>query len=153
MFSDRYTATSTAIAVSQLAQNGHRVAAHVDSDGVGVASDRDAEAAQILADADADADVDLLLPFVSGSSLAAMLRVAERIGFRPTILDLETGEHATDVSGAAMPPSIYEGTSALAMTRVVVSRCARSCGPINSGKSLVSTARSFALTDRLDRPR
>ena len=114
VFSDRYTATSTAIAVSQLAQNGHRVAAHVDSDGVGVASDRDAEAAQILA----DADVDLLLPFVSGSSLAAMLRVAERIGFRPTILDLETGEHATDVSGAAMPPSIYEGTSALAMTRV-----------------------------------
>lgn len=114
VFSDRYTAVSTGIAIEYLSQKGHRVAVHVDSDGVGVGSDRDALAARTFA----DARVDLVMPFVSGSSLAGMLRVADRIGFRPTILDLETGEHATDVSGAAMPPSIYEGTSALVMTRV-----------------------------------
>lgn len=114
VFSDRYTATSTAGVVEALVLRGHRVAVHVDSDGVGVGSESDSFAAQAFA----EGDVDLVMPFVSGSSLAAMLAAAERIGFAPTILDLETGEHATDVSGSAMPPAIYEGTSALVMTRV-----------------------------------
>lgn len=114
VFSDRYTATSTAAVIESLGREGHRVAVHVDSDGVGVASDRDSFAAQAFA----DGGVDLIMPFVSGSSLARMLVAAERINLVPTVLDLETGEHATDVSGSAMPPAIYEGTSALVMSRV-----------------------------------
>lgn len=114
VFSDRYTATSTAAVLGSLAELGHSVVVHVDSDGVGVGSDRDDDAARTFA----DAGVDLVMPFVSGSSLARLLHAAQHLGHRPTVLDLETGEHATDVSGSAMPPAIYEGTSALVMSRV-----------------------------------
>lgn len=114
VFSDRYTATSTAAAITRLSEHGYPVQVHVTSDGVGVGSERDTDAARQFA----DAGVDLIMPFVSGSSLAGLLQAAARMEYRPTLLELETGEHATDVSGSAMPSDIYDGTSALVMTRV-----------------------------------
>jgi hypothetical protein len=114
VFSDRYTDYSTAVALERLASYGHRVAEHVTSDGVGVGSDHDREAAERFA----AAEVDLVMPFVSGSSLARLLRELDSLGRRPTILELETGEHVTDVSGSVMPTEMYEGTSAIAMSRV-----------------------------------
>jgi len=49
--------------------------------------------------------------------MARLLLALADLGHRPTIVDLETGEHATDVSGSVMPP-LYEGTQALVMSRV-----------------------------------
>jgi len=114
VFSDRYTATSAALAMQRLAELGHPVAVHVPSDGVGVGSDHDQDVVRRFA----DGGVDLMMPFVSGSSLARALRCADDMGYRPVVLDLETGEHVTDVAGSVMPSSIYEGTRALAMSRV-----------------------------------
>ena len=114
VFSDRYTAGSAAIAIARLGELGSPVADHIASDGVGVGSDHDAIAARRFA----EAGVDIVMPFVSGSSLAGFLRAADEIDYRPEVLDLETGEHATDVSGSVMPDRIYEGTSALVMSRI-----------------------------------
>ena len=114
VFSDRYTAGSAAIAIARLRELGFPVADHIASDGVGVGSAHDAIAARRFA----EAGVDIVMPFVSGSSLAGFLRAADEIDYRPEVLDLETGEHATDVSGSVMPDRIYEGTSALVMSRV-----------------------------------
>jgi hypothetical protein len=55
---------------------------------------------------------------VSGSSMARMLRSLAGAGSPARVLDLETGEHVTDVSGSVMPQALYEGTPALAMSRV-----------------------------------
>jgi hypothetical protein len=113
IFSDRYTATSTSAAIARLAELGYQAAVHVESDGVGVGSGHDLEAARRFK----ESDVDVVMPFVSGSSMARLLRALADLGHRPTIVDLETGEHATDVSGSVMPP-LYEGTQALVMSRV-----------------------------------
>lgn len=114
VFSDRYTAYSTGVALDRLRSLGYDVADHVTSDGVGVGSDHDREAAERFA----AAGVDLVMPFVSGSSLARVLHWLDHLGRRPTILELETGEHVTDVSGSVMPEALYEGASAIAMSRV-----------------------------------
>ena len=114
VFSDRYTAGSAAIAIARLGELGAPVVDHIASDGVGVGSDHDIIAARRFA----EAGVDIVMPFVSGSSLAGFLRAADEIDFRPEVLDLETGEHATDVSASVMPGRIYEGTSALVMSRI-----------------------------------
>lgn len=113
VFSDRYTAASTARAMARLAELGYSIAVHVESDGVGVGSEHDFEAAQRFR----DAGVDVVMPFVSGSSMARLLRALADLDHHPSILDLETGEHATDVSGSVMP-ALYEGTQALVMSRV-----------------------------------
>jgi hypothetical protein len=114
VFSDRYTARSAAVAIDRLASLGHRPVVHVESDGVGVGSDHDVSAAERFA----EAGVELVMPFVSGSSMARMLRALTATGGRVSVLDLETGEHVTDVSGSVMPPELYDGTPALAMSRV-----------------------------------
>jgi hypothetical protein len=113
VFSDRYTATSTGGALARLQELGYEPAVHVESDGVGVGSDHDLEAARRFK----QTDVDVVMPFVSGSSMARLLRALADLDHHPTIVDLETGEHATDVSGSVMP-SLYEGTQALVMSRV-----------------------------------
>lgn len=113
VFSDRYTATSTRCALARLAELDYHPVVHVESDGVGVGSDHDLEAARRFQ----EADVDVVMPFVSGSSMARLLRVLADLDHHPTIVDLETGEHATDVSGSVMP-DLYEGTQALVMSRV-----------------------------------
>ena len=81
---------------------------------MGVGSDHDVSAAEQFR----DAEIDVVVPFVSGSSIwrACCVSPMRRI---PTtrIVDLETGEHATDVSGSVMPAEIYEGTPALVMSR------------------------------------
>lgn len=114
VFSDRFTGASAAEVVHLLELWGHDVAGHVDSDGAGVGSDLDRHAAEQFA---ADG-VDVVLPFVSGSSLARFLAACHGIGYVPTILDLETGEHTTDITAHLVPASIYHGTRALAMSRV-----------------------------------
>lgn len=114
VFSDRYTATSMRAALDRLAALGHRPAVHVESDGVGVGSAHDLAAARRFH----DAGVDLVLPFVSGSSLARLLRALAELEHHAVVVDLETGEHATDVSGSVMPAALYEGTQALVMSRV-----------------------------------
>jgi hypothetical protein len=113
VFSDRYTASSTRGALTCLAELGYQPVVHVESDGVGVGSAHDVEAAQRFA----DADVDVVMPFVSGSSMARLLRALADLDHQLVVVDLETGEHATDVSGSVMP-SLYEGTQALVMSRV-----------------------------------
>ena len=47
------------------------------------------------------------------------------------MVDLETGEHATDVSGSVMPVALYEGTEALVMSRV---------GEVAAGRALDAAA-------------
>jgi hypothetical protein len=127
VFSDRYTATSTRAALDRLAALGHRPAVHVESDGVGVGSAHDLEAARHFH----DAGVDVVLPFVSGSSLARLLRALAELEHDAVVVDLETGEHATDVSGSVMPGALYEGTQALVVSRV---------GEVAAGQPLDSTA-------------
>lgn len=128
VFSDRYTATSAGVAMQRLTELGHRVAVHVSSDGVGVGSDHDQEVVRRFA----DGGVDLMMPFVSGSSLARALSSAADQNYHPVVLDLETGEHVTDVAGSVMPSSIYDGTRALAMSRV---------GEVAAGRALDPRAR------------
>ena len=127
VFSDRYTATSTRAVLDRLAALGHRPAVHVESDGVGVGSAHDLEAARHFH----DAGVDVVLPFVSGSSLARLLRALAELEHHAVVVDLETGEHATDVSGSVMPAALYEGTQALVMSRV---------GEVAAGRPLDATA-------------
>ena len=127
VFSDRYTATSTCAALDQLAALGHRPAVHVESDGVGVGSAHDLEAARRFR----EAGVDVVLPFVSGSSLARLLRALAELEHHAVVVDLETGEHATDVSGSVMPAALYDGTPALVMSRV---------GEVAAGRPLDATA-------------
>jgi hypothetical protein len=114
IFSDRFTTASSRAAEAELAAHGHDVVLHVESDGLGYGSSVDGSAA----DRFHAAHVELLLPFVSGSSLVELLRSAADGPWRPTVVDLETGEHATDVTASLMPPSIYDGTWALVMNRV-----------------------------------
>jgi hypothetical protein len=72
-----------------------------------------------------------VLPFVSGSSLARLLRALAELGHQVVVVDLETGEHATDVSGSVMPQALYEGTHALVMSRV---------GEVAAGRPFDATA-------------
>ena len=114
IFSDRFTATSTRAAIDRLTALGYTPAVHVESDGVGVGSAHDIDAAKRFQ----EGGVEVVLPFVSGSSLARLLRALAELDHEPTVVELETGEHATDVSGSVMPPALYEGTPALVMSRV-----------------------------------
>jgi hypothetical protein len=79
----------------------------------------------------------VVVPFVSGSSMARMLRAADSIGYRPRVIDLETGEHATDVSGSVMPAELYEGTRALVMSRI---------GEVAAGRPLDPVAEQAVVT-------
>ncbi len=80
-----------------------------------------------------------------------MLRAADAIGDPPRVVDLETGEHATDVSGSVMPPELYEGTPAIVMSRIGELAAGR---PFDSGaeRAVVAveraTGRSIARTGR-----
>jgi hypothetical protein len=127
VFSDRYTATSARAAVARLGVLGHEPAVHVESDGVGVGSGHDVEAARRFQ----EAGVDVVFPFVSGSSLARLMGALADLDHRAVVLELETGEHATDVAGSVMPAALYEGTRALVMSRV---------GEVAAGRPLDATA-------------
>lgn len=133
VFSDRFTSESAAQAVAALTSLGHAVATSVDSDGAGVGSDRDRHAAERF---QADG-VDVVIPFVSGSSLIDFLEACVEIGYRPRIVDLETGEHTTDITAHLLPSALYDGTRALAMSRV---------GEIPAGREMASESRQ-ALED------
>jgi ABC-type branched-subunit amino acid transport system substrate-binding protein len=114
VFCDRLTRESATAAVDELRRLGHDVRTVVDSQGVGVGSEHDETApARFAADG-----VDLLLGFVGGSSWINSLRAAARIGYRPQLLDLETGEHTNDVTARRFPQDLYDGTMALTMSRV-----------------------------------
>lgn len=133
VFSDRFTRESATQAVAELRALGHMVAAYVDSDGAGIGSDRDRSTAERFR---ADG-IDALIPFVSGSSLIALLEACIEIGYRPGVVDLETGEHTTDITAHLLPSEIYDGTHALAMSRV---------GEIPAGRELADESRQ-ALDD------
>ena len=114
IFCDRLTRQSSAAAIDELNRLGHDVRTLIDSDGIGVGSEHDESApARFAAEG-----VDLLLGFVGGSSWINTLRAAEGIGYRPNLLDLETGEHTNDVTARRLPPELYDGTLALTMSRV-----------------------------------
>ncbi|HMG41354.1 MAG TPA: hypothetical protein VK611_08490 [Acidimicrobiales bacterium] len=125
VFSDRYTETSTNAALAELERLGHHDVVRVRSDGLGYGSDDDVDAATRFR----DEGVTVLLPFVSGSSLVELLGTSSALGHRPTVVDLETGEHATDVTASLMPPAIYDGTVALALNRVGESAAGRALTP------------------------
>jgi hypothetical protein len=133
VFSDRYTATSARAALVRLAELGHAPVVHVESDGVGVGSAHDLEAAHRFR----AAGVDVVMPFVSGSSMARLLRGIAELEHHPAVVDLETGEHATDVSGSVMPAALYEGTRALVMSRI---------GEVAAGRPLDATAERAVAT-------
>jgi len=114
IFCDRLTRQSSAAAIDELNRLGHDVRTLIDSDGIGVGSEHDESApARFAAEG-----VDLLLGFVGGSSWINTLRAAEGIGYRPNLLDLETGEHTNDVTARRLPPELYDRTLALTMSRV-----------------------------------
>jgi hypothetical protein len=114
VFCDRLTRQSTAAAIDALRRLGHDVRTVIDSDGIGVGSDHDESAPARFA----DDGVDLLLGFVGGSSWINTLQAAQRIGYQPRLLDLETGEHTNDVTARRFPQDLYDGTLALTMSRV-----------------------------------
>jgi ABC-type branched-subunit amino acid transport system substrate-binding protein len=114
VFNDRLTRESTMAALAELAALGHDVRTVVDSEGVGAGSERDEDAPARFQ----SAGVDLLLGFVGGSSWINTLRACARRGYRPALLDLETGEHTNDVTARFHPAELYDGTLTLAMSRV-----------------------------------
>ncbi len=81
VFSDRYTATSTPTAIARLATLGHAPVAHVDPTASGVGSDHDRTRPPSVPGTRASTSI---VPFVSGSSLARMLRAADAIGYPPS---------------------------------------------------------------------
>lgn len=125
VFSDRYTETSTNAALAALERLGHHDVVRIRSDGLGYGSDDDVDAATRFR----DEGVTVLLPFVSGSSLVELLGTSSALGHHLTVVDLETGEHATDVTASLMPPAIYDGTVALALNRVGEAAAGRSLTP------------------------
>jgi hypothetical protein len=114
VFCDRLTREATAVAVDELRGLGHDVRVVLDSEGVGVGSERDDDAPARFA----AAGVDLVLGFVGGSSWINTLRACAAQGYRPALVDLETGEHTNDVTARFHPPELYDGTLALTMSRV-----------------------------------
>jgi hypothetical protein len=114
VFCDRLTRESAASAVAELRRLGHEVATIVDSEGVGAGSEQD-ESAPVRFAADG---VDLVLGFVGGSSWIYTLRTAADIGYRPHLVDLETGEHTNDVTARFFPADLYDGTLAMTMSRI-----------------------------------
>ena len=114
VFCDRLTRQSSATAVAELRRRGHEVRTVVDSEGAGAGSEQD-EAAPVRFAADG---VDLVLGFVGGSSWINTLQAAAGIGYRPHLVDLETGEHTNDVTARFFPPDLYDGTLAMTMSRV-----------------------------------
>jgi hypothetical protein len=114
VFCDRLTRRSSAAAVAELRRRGHEVRTIIDSEGAGAGSEQD-ESAPVRFAADG---VELVLGFVGGSSWINTLRTAAGIGYRPRLVDLETGEHTNDVTARFLPPKLYDGTPALTMSRV-----------------------------------
>jgi hypothetical protein len=113
VFSDRLTEQSAEAAGEELRRLGHEVAVWIRSDGTGVGSDADESAVPTFA----DAGVDVVFPFVGGSSWIATLRHAADAGYRPHIVELETGEHTNDVAARRFPAELYDGTVAMTMSR------------------------------------
>lgn len=114
VFSDRLTRESTAAALAELDRLGHEVLIVLHSEGLGAGSERDHDAPAEFE----HAGVELLLGFVGGSSWINTLRGCADRGYTPALLDLETGEHTNDVTARFHPPALYDGTLALAMSRV-----------------------------------
>jgi hypothetical protein len=114
VFCDRLTRQSSAAAVAELRRLGHDVRTVIDSEGTGAGSEQD-ESAPVRFAADG---VDLVLGFVGGSSWINTLRTSAAIGYRPHLVDLETGEHTNDVTARYFPPELYDGTLAMTMSRV-----------------------------------
>jgi hypothetical protein len=113
VFSDRLTEESAAAACDELSRLGHDVRTWIRSDGTGVGSDADESAVRTFS----DAGVEVVFPFVGGSSWIATLRHAADAGYRPHVVELETGEHTNDVTARRFPPDLYDGTVALTMSR------------------------------------
>jgi hypothetical protein len=113
VFSDRLTEQSAAAACDELSGLGHDVRSWIRSDGTGVGSDADESAVTTFA----EVGVEVVFPFVGGSSWIATLRHAAEAGYRPHIIELETGEHTNDVAARRFPPDLYDGTVALTMSR------------------------------------
>jgi hypothetical protein len=114
VFTDRFTRESAAEVTGLLATWGCHVSIQVDSDGAGVGSESDQSAAEHFR----AKGVDAVLPFISGSSLMRFLAACDEIGYAPEIIDLETGEHTTDITAHLLPARLYHGTRALTMSRV-----------------------------------
>ena len=114
VFCDRLTRRSAAAAVDELHRMDHEVRTVIDSEGLGAGSEHDGSAPVRFA---ADG-VDLVLGFVGGSSWINTLHAAADAGYRPHLVDLETGEHTNDVTARRYPQDLYDGTLAMTMSRV-----------------------------------
>ena len=120
--------------------------AHVESDGVGVGSDHDLAAAEQFH----DAGVDVVLPFVSGSSLARMLaRSPTRSSYRAVRRGSRDRRARHRRLGQRDAAAIYEGTPALVMSRVGEVAAGR---PLDAGRRAAPSSPSSAATGRGDRP-
>ena len=96
-----------------LASFGHEVASEISTSGEGVGAPED----QIAVQRFIAAGVDLVIPIVGGSSSVNVFSFSESQGYRPTYIDLDYGEHTTDVAAKTMPAEQYDGTFAMTMTR------------------------------------
>lgn len=98
----------------ELAARGHTVASELSSSGEGVGSPQD----QIVVQRFQSDGVDLALLFVGTSSSINVMTFAERQNYAPTYLDLDFGGHIGDVASDALPDAQYDGTMAMAISRV-----------------------------------
>jgi hypothetical protein len=98
----------------ELAALGHEIAVEVSSTGEGVGSPQD----QISAQQFQAEGVDLAILAVGGSSSINFLSFADRQGYTPDYIDLDYGEHTTDVAAGPNPESQYDGVPAMTITRI-----------------------------------
>jgi ABC-type branched-subunit amino acid transport system substrate-binding protein len=99
--------------MDELAAKGYTIAVKVDTGGAGVGS----SASQVAVQKFQAGNVDLVIPFAGGSTEIETLSYADKQHYKPTVLDLDTFDHAEDVAAGAEPASIYNGTLALTYIR------------------------------------
>ena len=98
----------------ELTARGHAIAEELSSTGEGVGSAQDELSVQRFV----AADVDLAILAIGGVSWINVMSSADRQGFVPDYLDLDYGEHTTDVAARTNPPTQYDGTRAFTATRI-----------------------------------
>ena len=110
------TRLDEAIAVfrEEMTSLGYTITSEISSTGEGVGSPQDQIAVQRFS---ADG-VDLAILAVGGSSSINFMSFADRQGYEPDYIDLDYGEHTTDVAAGPNPESQYEGVPAMTITRI-----------------------------------
>jgi hypothetical protein len=114
MFVDQEVEAAADAAKAELSKLGYKLTSEVTASGAGVGGSADTLAMQKFK----AAGVTMMIPFVGGSDEINALGYAAKQGYNIKVADLETSEHTTDVAAGEFPSTLYNGTYALAMSRV-----------------------------------